>query len=72
MQRAYAPVHGDNTLRPTGMLVAPGLLVALRGTTSGLSDFECGSRAGADLLYVWIQLPTFLGLFIGTTFARAP
>ena len=22
--------------------------------------------------YVWVGLPTFLGLFIGTTFARAP
>ena len=24
------------------------------------------------VLYIWIELPTFLGLFIGTTFARAP
>ena len=25
-----------------------------------------------DVRYFWVGLPTFLGLFIGTTFARAP
>ena len=24
------------------------------------------------VLYVWVGVPTFLGLFVGTTFARAP
>ena len=42
------------------------LVVWYRGTW-----YSCTAQPVA-VRYFWVGLPTFLGLFIGTTFARAP